>query len=135
MKKVMILLLSVLWLSLTGLSFGQTLKVAYIDFPPYEFQNNGAADGLTVKIVAEAFRRAGVKCDFVLLPWSRALPALEAGEVDALFELLKNPDRELFADYSTEVLMNESLSLFALAPRMFPTLLKSVAGSASRLSL
>ncbi len=90
------------------------LKLAILDFPPYEFQANNGIDGISVKIVKEVFKKMNQTISIELLPWSRALLYLEKGKIDGLFEILKKPEREKFADYSKVVLMSESASFFVL---------------------
>jgi len=91
-----------------------TLKIAILDFTPYEFQENNKIDGITVRIVREVFKRMNKPISMTKLPWSRALLYLQRGEIDGLFEILKKPEREEFADYSKVVLMDETASLFVL---------------------
>lgn len=91
-----------------------TLKIAILDFPPYEFQENNKIDGITVRIVREVFKRMNQPISMSKLPWSRALLYLQRGEIDGMFEILKKPEREEFADYSKVVLMDETASLFVL---------------------
>ncbi|MCP4672764.1 MAG: transporter substrate-binding domain-containing protein [Desulfobacula sp.] len=90
------------------------LKLAILDFPPYEFKTNNRIDGISVKIVKEVFEKMSQTISIELLPWSRALVYLEKGRIDGLFEILKKPEREKFADYSKVVLMSESVSFFVL---------------------
>ena len=91
-----------------------TLKIAILDFTPYEFQENNKIDGITVRIVREVFKRMNQPISMSKLPWSRALLYLQRGEIDGLFEILKKPEREEFAEYSKVVLMDETASLFVL---------------------
>lgn len=91
-----------------------TLKIAILDFPPYEFQENNKIDGITVRIVREVFKRMNQPISMSKLPWSRALVYLENGEIDGLFEILRKGEREEYADYCNVVIMDESVSLFVL---------------------
>ena len=91
-----------------------TLKIAILDFPPYEFQVDNKIDGITVRIVREVFKRMNQPISMSKLPWSRALVYLENGEIDGLFEILRKGKREKYADYSNVVLMDETASLFVL---------------------
>ncbi len=90
------------------------LKLAILDFPPYEFKANNGIDGISVKIVKEVFKKMNQTISIELLPWSRALFYLENGNIDGLFEILKKSEREKFADYSKVVLMSEIASFFVL---------------------
>jgi polar amino acid transport system substrate-binding protein len=93
---------------------GEVLKLAILDFPPYEFKDSDNIEGISVRIVREVFRRMNQPISIELYPWPRALMYLKQGKIDGLFEVLKNAEREEFADYSQVVLMYESASLFVL---------------------
>ncbi|WLQ14438.1 transporter substrate-binding domain-containing protein [Hahella aquimaris] len=86
--------------------------LAFTRLVPYHYNENNAPRGITVALVEEAFRRMDEPVKLIELPWSRALRYLENGEVDGVFELLKTPVRETYADYSSLVLMMENVSLF-----------------------
>ncbi len=113
MKKlaIMIFLMSLFYLNTCA---KDAVKLAIIDFPPYEFTNKNEIDGITVSIVREVFKRMNQPVFMEQLPWSRALLYLKKGEIDGLFEILKKAEREQFADYSKVVLMSERVSLFVL---------------------
>ena len=90
------------------------LQLAILDFPPYEFREHGRIDGITVRVVREVFQRMKQPFSLRLLPWSRALLYLKSGKIHGVFEVLYKREREAFADYSREVLMQETASLFVL---------------------
>ncbi len=89
------------------------LEIAIIEFPPYEYSIDGEPAGISVLIVSEVFKRMNQPINIVSLPWARALLYLEKGQIDGLFEVLYKPEREVFADFSKIVLMDESASIFA----------------------
>ena len=93
------------------------LDIAIVEYPPYEFtrddpQGGVQFDGISVKLVEEVFRRIEQPIAFKVLPWSRALKLLKEGKIDGLFEVLIRPERQVYADYSQEVLMQEVVMLF-----------------------
>lgn len=90
----------------------QPLKLATLEFPPYEFKTDCKIDGITVRIVKTAFSRMNQPVNLIQLPWSRALRYLKNGKIDGLFEILKKKERETYTDFSNIVLMNESIVLF-----------------------
>lgn len=93
------------------------LKIAIVEYPPYEFtrhdgQGGVQFDGISVNLVEEVFRRIEQPIVFQVLPWSRALKLLKEGKIDGLFEVLSRPERRVYADYSQQVLMQEVVMLF-----------------------
>ncbi len=112
MRKI-IIILSILTIFYSQTS-AEVLKLGVLDFPPYEYQAKNKIDGMSVDIVKHILKKMNRPFTFMLLPWSRALKYLENGEIDGLFEMLKKPEREKYADYSKVVLMNEYTSLFVL---------------------
>lgn len=89
-----------------------TLKLVTLQYPPYAFEKDGEIKGIAVEIVREAFRRMNQPVTISLHPWAAALGQTENGEADAIFTAFKTPEREKFADYSKEVLITQSISLF-----------------------
>ncbi len=93
------------------------LRVAIVEYPPYEFSyldQDGKRhfDGISVALVKEIFSRLKQPIELQVLPWSRALKLLKEGVIDGLFEVLTRPERRLYADFSQEVLMQEVVMLF-----------------------
>lgn len=94
---------------------GNTLQIGTFDFPPYEFKKDDVITGISVDIVKAVFNEMGINCEFIELPWSRALKYIKNGKIDGLFEVLWEAEREIFMDYAKEVLMPETASFFVLA--------------------
>lgn len=95
-----------------GIVTARTLDLVTLQYPPYEYEENGQVKGIAVDVVDEVFRRMDQPIQIRLLPWARAIKLIEAGKADAVFTAYKNPTREIFADYSKEVLMPQIVSLF-----------------------
>ncbi|MFR9718251.1 substrate-binding periplasmic protein [Aeromonas diversa] len=89
-----------------------TLRLVTLQYPPYVYEENGQIQGAAFELVREAFHRSGYPIDVRVLPWGRALQLIESGEADGIFTLFKTPERERFADFSEEVLLEQSVSLF-----------------------
>ena len=96
---------------MTSLSAAQTLKLVTLEYPPYEYTENGEVKGMAVDIVKLIFKEMNQPISIEVLPWSKAIKYIEDGERDAIFTAFKNPKRELFADYSAN-LMPQIVSLF-----------------------
>lgn len=92
----------------------KTLEVVTLQYPPFEYVENGKLKGVVVEIVQEVFSRMQQPINISLLPWARSVKMIENGTADAIFTIYKTPEREVFADYSQEVLMPQVVSFFAL---------------------
>lgn len=92
----------------------EELRLVTLQYPPYEFESNKKVEGVAAEIVKEVFKRMKQDIKIELLPWSRAIKEIEEGEADGIFTLYKTPERELFANYSNEVLIPQTVSLFVL---------------------
>ncbi|MCE2593669.1 transporter substrate-binding domain-containing protein [Motilimonas cestriensis] len=93
-------------------SFAQKIDLVTLQYPPYQYESAGEVKGIAVDIVKEAFGRLGIKAEIRVLPWSRAIRYIEQGQADAIFTAFKTPEREKFADYSNEILLWQTISLF-----------------------
>lgn len=91
------------------------LDFVTLEYPPFEYYDNGEVKGIAVDIVKEACKRLGYnKVTITVLPFERALVMVKEGQADGIFTCYKTLEREEFLDYSQEVLINQSTSLFAL---------------------
>ncbi len=91
------------------------LELVTLQYPPYEYKEEGAIKGIAVDIVREVFKRMDQPIEISLYPWSRSLRMVEKGSADGIFTVFKNQEREQFLDYSKEVLMPQVISFFVLA--------------------
>lgn len=91
-----------------------TLELVTLQYPPYQYEENGQTKGMVVEIVKEVFRRMQQPINITLMPWARSIKMIEAGTADAIFTAYKTAERETFADYSRVVLMPQTVSLFVL---------------------
>ncbi len=81
---------------------------------PISFEQDGMPAGIGTEIAIEAFKRMGRAIDIRILPGARALSMLESGEADALFALAKTADREAFASFPTEPIIDQPVAMFVL---------------------
>ncbi|WP_028866037.1 substrate-binding periplasmic protein [Psychromonas aquimarina] len=111
MSKIFYLVLS-FFISSTCLA--QTIELVTLQYPPYEYrgESEGEVKGIVVDIIEEVFKRLDVPINIKILPWARAIRYIEEGQADAVFTAFKNPVREQFADFSREILMPQTISLF-----------------------
>jgi polar amino acid transport system substrate-binding protein len=113
-RKVFLQALMLLCLVLSGQSYCRTIRLATLEYPPYEFQGAEDASGIAVELIKEAFTRIDQPYTIQFLPWGRAIREVRNGRIDGIFTIYKTPEREQFMSYSDEVLINQSISLFAL---------------------
>ncbi len=88
------------------------IELVTLQYPPYEYEEDGEVKGIAVDIITEGFTRLGYEVDITLYPWTRALNMVKNGDADGIFTAYKTEERLTFADYSNEILIQQSVSLF-----------------------
>lgn len=85
-----------------------------LEYPPLEYKDKaGLAKGAAVEIVTHIMTDLGHSITIEVLPWTRAMKMVQYGRADAIFTIFKNPERELFLDYSEEVLVPQMVAFYA----------------------
>lgn len=111
--------ISLLWLLLVSIMTARpaqahTLLLAAANTRPTAyFQVDGKPTGMLIDLVTEAFRRAGYKVEFKLMPWARCLTEAKTGAVDGVFSSFRLPEREQFLGFTNEALTTQAITLFA----------------------
>jgi len=90
------------------------IELVTLQYPPYEYEEDGEIKGIAVEIIREGFSRLGYDVCITLYPWTRALNMVKNGDADGIFTAYKTDERLEFADYSNEVLIQQSVSLFVI---------------------
>ncbi|WP_211222757.1 substrate-binding periplasmic protein [Paludibacterium yongneupense] len=90
----------------------ERLELAAANTWPTAYELNGRPTGVLVELVTEAYRRAGYRVTFKLMPWSRCLGEAKTGKVDGVFSTFRLPEREAFLYFTHEVLTVQVISLF-----------------------
>lgn len=75
-----------IWISLIAPVGAADARFCFNDWPPYATVRNGEAAGISVEILREAARRAGLNAVFTELPWNRCLKLVSDGELDAVMD-------------------------------------------------
>lgn len=88
------------------------LAIAFVEYPPYHFTQDEKVEGISIRIIEEAFRRIETPIEFKAIPWSRALNWLKAGKIDAMVGVFMTADREEYIDYSKVPLSKAQIHLF-----------------------
>lgn len=93
--------------------FSKTLTFVCSEFPPYIYKHNNAIKGFNKEILDEIFKRMNVEIEYKFYPWARAVKMIKAGKADAIFPFFKNPQREVYTDYSNSF-TSEPTSMYIL---------------------
>lgn len=104
-KKITLLFAAFVFFRISS-AYAEPITLAYVDFPPYEFEANGQAEGILVEIVGKIFQRANISLELEFLPFKRAYAYTLRGEIDGLFNFYKTPKRLAGFDYSDVILKN-----------------------------
>jgi polar amino acid transport system substrate-binding protein len=98
----------VVWsiLIFVGSVSAQKVTLAYVDFPPYEFEENGKPQGILVKIVERLFEKANISLELEFLPFKRAYIEVKQGKIDGLFNFYKIEERLKYFDYTDAIIEN-----------------------------
>jgi polar amino acid transport system substrate-binding protein len=112
MKNRLTVFLSIILCSINIAHAAEPVKLVTLEYPPYQYMENGKVTGIVVDIVNEAFSRIGMTTDISSNAWPRSLSMVKEGNADAIFTAYKNDERVMFLDYSTTVLMPQEVVLF-----------------------
>jgi len=88
------------------------IVLASFDYPPFMEMANGLPSGIMVEVITEAFRRAGTPVEITLYPLGRNFMMVDAGEVDGMFTVKKNPERIATYVFSREPLLTQDYVIF-----------------------
>ncbi|MCP4050890.1 MAG: transporter substrate-binding domain-containing protein [bacterium] len=105
--KIKTIVMSVIcFLFLNSNVIAQNITLGYVDFPPYEFEENGKPSGMLVEIVKTIFEKADIPLKLKFLPFKRAYEYTKNGTIDGLFNFYKTEKRLEFFDYTDPVIEN-----------------------------
>ena len=76
-------------------------RIAVDDWFPYSFQKGGRPAGTDIDLLNAVGKSIGVVFDFDVVPWSRAIQMVKAGEADGIISLYDTPERREFLTYTT----------------------------------
>ncbi len=115
MKKMLCpYLVSLMLALLSAIAAAEEYVFVSLEFPPLEYTDkDGTPQGNAVDIVRRIMAGLGHKLEIRIHPWSRSLDLVRKGYADAIFTAYITPERQKFLDYSAEVLINQTVSLYA----------------------
>ena len=100
-----------LWLLSPSSQAQDVITISSGEWPPYISQQLPHY-GVTSQIVSEAFEQVGVTVKYEFLPWSRALEAARAGELDASLGWAITEERKQDFWFSEQPISTETTVLF-----------------------
>ncbi len=85
--------------NMKGVHKPNIIKLAVIEWPPYEYKDGDEWVGTDVDVVKRVFSKLGYDVKLVSYPLIRAFRFLAGGLVDGAFSIEKTPDREEILSY------------------------------------
>ncbi len=70
----------------SGAARAETVRFCYNVWEPYAYRDGDALTGVSIAILREAAKRAGLAAEFVEYPWNRCLQSVRDGEIDAIMD-------------------------------------------------
>ncbi|MBF7074389.1 transporter substrate-binding domain-containing protein [Glaciecola sp. MH2013] len=86
------------------------------EFPPYNFMGPDGVSGINSKLLESACKRAGIRCEFILLPWNRAFKRTLDNPHSAIFSISRTEPREEQFQWAGPLVSAQNC-LFKLAKR------------------
>ncbi len=99
-KQIFIILTLILCLGFSTAIFGQSVKdIKFMteNYPPFNFQNNGELQGISVDLITATMKRIDPdfkKSDIKLLPWARGYKIVQEEKNTCLFAMTRTEARE-----------------------------------------
>lgn len=95
-------------------SVAKTYHCVSFEYPPLVTHAQGAQPtGFAVELVERIFRKLDARLTVTLYPWERAMAMMRLGEADCIFTIYRVPERELFIDYSEQIVATQMIHLYA----------------------
>jgi polar amino acid transport system substrate-binding protein len=93
---------------------GKTYHCVSFEYPPLVTQAHGAGPtGFAVELIDLIFKKLDADMTVTLYPWERAMAIMRQGLADCIFTIYRVPERELFIDYSKELVATQMIYLYA----------------------
>ncbi|CAN7329653.1 transporter substrate-binding domain-containing protein [Pseudoduganella sp. LjRoot289] len=93
----------------------ESYQCVSFEYPPLISQAPGSAEpsGFAVELVQRIFQQLGAEVTIALFPWERSMAKVRLGEADCVFTIYRSAERELFLDYSHELVIAQTIHLYA----------------------
>lgn len=93
-------------------AYAAPYRFVSLNYPPYEYVENGKIKGIAVEILEETFRLMNKKLEIEIYPWARSIEMFQNGAADGIFTFFKTPEREKFTFYSNEIVLHQKMLLW-----------------------
>lgn len=70
------------------------LRVVTEEFPPYNYEEDGEAKGLSTEVVQAVLKEAGLEASITFYPWARAYATAQVRENTLIYSIARIPERE-----------------------------------------
>lgn len=111
MKRISLLCLLLMSTSVP-VAMSETLKVSYLERPPYYFTQQGTAKGLLIELASQIFEDAAIEVSFKPMPPNRIMYEIKNSDgLHCSVGWFKKPEREAFAKFSLPFYRNRPISV------------------------
>jgi polar amino acid transport system substrate-binding protein len=80
------------------------IKICYEAYDPYQIKIGDKLTGLDFDILEAIASKMSCKVTYAEVPWKRCLAGIESGEFDGTSNIVKTPERDVYANYSDSYL-------------------------------
>ena len=95
------------------IGFSAEYKFQGQEYPPFNYTENGKTVGAMNDIVSEMCAITKDTCKVEIVPLKRAITGLESGEIHGVVALLKNAERDSFANFSPPLIKSDMILVTA----------------------
>lgn len=100
MRKIIIVLIIILFYANTAVSCEMIIRITERDYPPFFMKDkNGRMSGLSVELAQALLDQAGCTYTFKPLPFKRGLMSLETGKIHLMLNLSINEQRKEYTHF------------------------------------
>ncbi len=94
-----------------------------MDWPPFDFAENGDPKGFSIDVIKLAADKAGIKLEFVNgFTWDELLKKFKAGKIDIMPAIYKTPKRQKYISYTSSYATNPSVLMVNTKSRNIKTM-------------
>ncbi|MBU4193241.1 MAG: transporter substrate-binding domain-containing protein [Pseudodesulfovibrio sp.] len=111
-----------------GQVLAEEVRLVYEDFPPFEYQQDGEAQGESVALIRQVCAELGLTPVFMHRPWARALDDVRTGHADGIFSLFRSEERERSLIFAQQPLAHDETVVFVARGDLHPESLEDLAG-------
>ncbi len=76
------------------LIYSQEITIVTEDFPPYNYEEDGLAKGLSTEVVQAVLLELGLRAEIIFYPWARAYKYAQAEKNYLIYSIGRIPERE-----------------------------------------